>query len=340
MMTDEQTRGEVRSASPRRRIPVLIIVFVVIAMAGAGVAGWLVDGEKQMTRPNEFHSEFRSPVGQLTQVVYSHDGRSLVAGSATGQVVVWNLATKQPQVLKKLTSDAIVVLAMSPDGFIGAGDASNRFVGWQLGTEQTQTIDELPGAVACIAYRSGFAEPEIVLGLSDDSLVFIGTTGVKQQKSGHRSGVKSAAYHPDGDILVTGGASGRLIWRDTDSREVIATLQAHSSEISGLAFSPDGQRLATGDYNGEIKIWSTETQKRIGKGTQADAVIKIHWQRDTILTGSWDGKLRLWSAESQTFTREVDTGTPIYGMAVHPDNDRIATVANGNRVELWRAIAE
>lgn len=60
---------------------------------------------------------------------------------------------------------------------------------------------------------------------------------------GHDFIINQIAYSPDGQFIATGDIDGRVIVRNANSLEVIATLE-HDGEITSLIFSPDSRILS------------------------------------------------------------------------------------------------
>ncbi len=71
---------------------------------------------------------------------------------------------------------------------------------------------------------------------------------------GHRAGVRSVAWSPDGTRLATASWDGTARVWDATGREILA-LEGHRSQVNSVAWSPDGTRLATGGWDGTARIW-------------------------------------------------------------------------------------
>jgi WD40 repeat protein len=62
---------------------------------------------------------------------------------------------------------------------------------------------------------------------------------------GHSGAVRSAAFSPDGQRVVTASLDHTARVWNAATGEVIAKLEGHSYPVFSAAFSPDGQRVVT-----------------------------------------------------------------------------------------------
>lgn len=74
---------------------------------------------------------------------------------------------------------------------------------------------------------------------------------------GHESYVTGVAIA--GNVLVSGGYDGRLIFWNALTREKIRTVEAHAKWIRGVSASPDGRLVASVSDDMLCKIWNAET---------------------------------------------------------------------------------
>jgi WD40 repeat protein len=74
--------------------------------------------------------------------------------------------------------------------------------------------------------------------------------------SGHTSIVRSVAFSPGGQHVVS-GSDDRLVkvWSMSGRKEV-ASLAGHTSYVYSVAFSPDGQHNVSGSENNLVKLRS------------------------------------------------------------------------------------
>ncbi len=82
-----------------------------------------------------------------------------------------------------------------------------------------------------------------------------------KELGGHDSYVTGVALA--GNVLVSGGYDGKLIWWDAESRSKIRGVEAHSKWVRGVAASPDGKRVASVADDMVCRLWEAATGKML-----------------------------------------------------------------------------
>ncbi len=76
---------------------------------------------------------------------------------------------------------------------------------------------------------------------------------------GHRDGVRSVSFSPDGRKIASGSSDKTIkIW-DIKTGRVRRTLTGHTDEISSISYSPDGKKIASSSHDNTIKLWNSRT---------------------------------------------------------------------------------
>jgi WD40 repeat protein/serine/threonine protein kinase len=158
---------------------------------------------------------------------------------------------------------------------------------------------------------------------------------------GHLDAVKSVAFSPDGQRIVTGSEDHTAkVWDVASGRELL-TLKGHNGRIWSVAFSPDGQRIVTGSGDNTAKVWDAASGKELLtlKGHTGE-VWSVAFSPDgqRIVTGSGDNTAKVWEAASGAtlLTLKGHKGK-IWSVAFSPDGQRIVTGGEDQTAEVWDA---
>ncbi len=73
---------------------------------------------------------------------------------------------------------------------------------------------------------------------------------------------QSAAFSPDGEVIVVGTVTGKWVVLDINTREVFGVHQDGSEPVHVVKFSPDGSLLAIGSRDNAIYMYQVGRQNR------------------------------------------------------------------------------
>ena len=100
---------------------------------------------------------------------------------------------------------------------------------------------------------------ETVLPLSNSVLhQSIIKSKVRLTLTGHDGRVRSVAYSPDGQRIVTASADYTAkVWNANTGKELL-TLTGHNHQVWSAVYSPDGQRIVTAGADRIVQIHTTD----------------------------------------------------------------------------------
>jgi WD40 repeat protein len=164
--------------------------------------------------------------------------------------------------------------------------------------------------------------------------------GTKRFETKRPEAIRSLAFSPDGQRIVTGDLDHTVRWYETATGRLVAELTGHASGVSSVRFSPDGKRLITGGLYGDVIVWSTSDHQPLTKlpGYQGrgDFSVPISSDGRKIATARREGPVRLWDLESGELLRElVGNVEEFEAMAFSPDGAKFASGGWDGTVTLW-----
>ncbi|WP_437572831.1 nSTAND1 domain-containing NTPase [Sorangium sp. So ce542] len=182
--------------------------------------------------------------------------------------------------------------------------------------------------------------PDAPRGWSELARAALGA-GVARAVLEHSDVVRSAAFSPDGERVVTASSDRTAtVWR-ADGAGQPFVLRGHENTVFSAAFSPDGRRIVTASSDRTARVWSAD-------GTGEPLVLRGHgdWVRTAafspdgkrIITGSYDHTVRVWSADGtgRPLILRGHEG-PVLSAAWSPDGRRIVTASSDWTARVWRA---
>src|SRR5206468_10470465 len=76
--------------------------------------------------------------------------------------------------------------------------------------------------------------------------------------SGHRSGVQSVTFSPDGRSILTTGRDGKVFVSRSSDGLLQAALLGQRGSVPNASVSPDGRRVITAGEDGFARIWNAD----------------------------------------------------------------------------------
>jgi WD40 repeat protein/serine/threonine protein kinase len=292
---------------------------------------------------------FRGHTVGVWGVAFSPDGQRLASAAGEnshkgkGEVKIWDAQTGQEILTLQGHPSEVLCVAFSADGRRLATAGTDRAVKlWDARTGQE--ILKLRGHQNQWVRRVAFS-PDGNRLLSacggDQSVRIWDATPLRDETEkdvltlrGHRDGVRSVVFHPDGRYLVTAGDDEQVIIWDARSGRHLDTLAGHSGMFVNLAFSRRGKYLALG--GDRLKVWDTTTWNEVCAYSKESSAVAFGAVEPLLAfcPPSYTVMLCDVAAEWHVCTLRGHTWG-IGGLAFSPDGRTLASASADSTVRLW-----
>lgn len=271
---------------------------------------------------NQYHKPIdatsQNTVISVKSVVYSNDGDYFYTANGDGEVIKWNVETRDWQLVFKNEDVARVVNVSPNEQYLALGTDLNNIMLFDVSnidSEPTRIDGHEGGTVYDLLFlpdNSGF----ISVGEDNRILRSDFRSSVELVKSNVR--INKITLSPDAKTLVGGGDDGKVyIWDLTDMSKGASTLVSRNSStdstgavtssskispIKAVKFSNDGNLLAFGTDDGRIKVWDMEKETQIPPtltGFRAPITdIEFSPNDRLLLATSRNKQVRMWDLEN------------------------------------------
>lgn len=157
----------------------------------------------------------------------------------------------------------------------------------------------------------------------------------------HGGGVRGAAFHPDGSIVVTASEDGGVRTWDAKTGRFLAELPRAPGIAYAAAFDPAGGRIVTAHENGTAAIWAVATGSRIALlAGHAKKIRTVEFSEDgaRVLTGSEDGTARIWDAATgRALLTVARHDKAIRSASFSRDGGLVVTASDDGTARVWDA---
>ncbi len=242
----------------------------------------------------------------VLHVSFSADGLWLASASRDGTIKVWDAESGQLVHTLGEHSGWVCGVALNPEGtrLASAGlDGTVRL--WDVKDGRQLLTLEAKAGVTCVAFRPD--GNQLAWADLEGNVTLVDPATGKGALSFHanKGAVWCLAFHPEGQMLATGGESiddqGEVrLWSLKDG-SLLKTLRGHKGDILSLAFTFDGKRLASASRDATIKLWELDPEREVAtlrghRGKVTGVAFSPDGRR--LVSAGFDGAVKLWNASS------------------------------------------
>ncbi|XP_043840432.1 telomerase protein component 1 [Dromiciops gliroides] len=148
------------------------------------------------------------------------------------------------------------------------------------------------------------------------------------------------AFHPEGQVIITGNWAGRLSVLRVDSLKVTMELGEPGSSVHTVTFAPPGSVLAASRLDGTVELWAWQKGARLAtfpahQGYVASALFLKSGRQ--LLTAGEDGKVQVWSGFLGRPKGALGSLplSPALSVAISPDRSYVAVGYRTNGIRIY-----
>ncbi|MEQ9401943.1 MAG: High-affnity carbon uptake protein Hat/HatR [Cyclobacteriaceae bacterium] len=291
--------------------------------------------------------ETNTEVG-VRSVIYSKDGKSFYSAGSNGEVLKWDVETRQyTEIFKRPDVEVARVVNISPDErYLALGTQNDNILLFNVENpgEPTKIDGHIGGTVYDLEFlpdNSGF------ISIGSDNRILRSDFRTSEELARVDTRMKTLALSPDAKTLVGGSQDGNVYkWDLANLSEEPTTIQKKStSPITAVTFSKDGKFLAFGDQSGTVVIWrvdySIQLQPNLTGFRAPVTDLEFSPDRRLLLGTSTNKQARFWDITNMfdlptiLTDYEDDESGWVYDASFSPDGNFFLTAAADGNIRKY-----
>ncbi|TRY73964.1 hypothetical protein TCAL_11343 [Tigriopus californicus] len=214
--------------------------------------------------------------GSVQSAIFLKDITKILTCNGDGQIKMWNALSGE--VLHRFTGhkEAVLSLALSPDGDLFASGSKDGSVKvWDLGNFQDDADLEIKQPPKR-RYSNGLGRSKSVRGFktnmtklitADHDLRDLSNQSFLFQELNHET-VLFVDFNADGTEVIAGGLSGTVKVFNLRARRLRLSLIGHHEPVNVCRFLPERRYIFTGSDDATIRVWNMENGKFLSSNGQ------------------------------------------------------------------------
>jgi WD40 repeat protein len=150
--------------------------------------------------------------------------------------------------------------------------------------------------------------------------------------------VRSVSWSPDGGKLASGTSDDTIKLWDSQTGNLLQTLEGHDDMVNAASWSPDGGKLASGSSDYTIKLWDSQTGNLLQTLEGHDGeVTSVSWSPVGDKLASCSKKaIMLWDTRTGDLVQTLkDHDLGAISVSWSPAGGKLASGSLDNKIKLW-----
>ncbi|MBD2437408.1 DUF4082 domain-containing protein [Nostoc sp. FACHB-110] len=279
----------------------------------------------------------------VTAITFSPDGKTLVGGTADGEIKLYDAKTGKPKkTLSGKQKTPITGLAYTSDGQINSSGRDSVIRRWNLANDQETTI--LQGHEHPIKTLTVNQKINILATGGEDTKIFLWDTRTNKLDKileGHKGFVNQVAISEDGETLASAGNEGWIILWSPKTGKQLRTLLGHGAKVNAVDFNSEGTILASASDDATVRLWNVQEGKQIKVLGQADKkLITVAFAKNgkSVIAAGDDGNVYRWDVASGNLLAKLAGHNSVVDVvAANPDGTSFVSADKTGALKKWNA---
>lgn len=271
----------------------------------------------------------------------SPNGEYLLAGSANGSILLFNLLTMQEEFLFYGHQDWVNKISFLSDGnrFVSASKDGLAIL-WNLKTGRF--IRSFVGHQEEVTAALELPQKEWIITSSADRSIMAWDLNTGKQvttlQPGHQAKVNDLSLLPNSALLLSCAGDNLLQVWDLGMNKQYKRFTGHSDKITALALLDKGNRIITGHESGKGYIWSASSGNRLYSLNGHERMITsiATNPNQQVLTGDLEGKIVLRDhdgREQKTF--QIPGKLPVNSLSLNAFGTKAVSASPDQVIRVW-----
>ncbi|OAX31040.1 WD40 repeat-like protein [Rhizopogon vinicolor AM-OR11-026] len=154
--------------------------------------------------------------------------------------------------------------------------------------------------------------------------------------------VGSMALSPDGRMVVSGSANGRIrLWNMQEGSMVGDPWEGHSTVVRCLDWSPDAREIASGSEDGTVRRWNPNTGRQILPAIETGHswvyTVRYSHTGDKFASGGMDKVIRVWSKDGELLIEIKGHDRALTSLCWSKDGAHIFSASSDSTIRKWHS---